>query len=109
MADRWHDYGDDYEEESLEELREILREPPTAITGPLLSVLDVAGSLLQRLPGLQGDHPLKLHQLCYLVQALHLGKTAVPAFQEPIVASSRGPVIEKLAKSSHDGGLPPQY
>ena len=102
VADRWSDYSDDYEEESPDELRAILREPPTAVTAPLLSVHDVADSLIEKLPDLARD-PLKLHQLCYLVQGRHLGRTAVPAFRERISASSRGPIIDGLAKSMHGG------
>ena len=96
----WNDYSDDYEEESLEEVLAILRKPPAAVTAPLLSVADVADSLVEKLPKLARD-AMKLHQLCYLVQAHHLGRTAVPAFRERIIASSRGPLIEALAKSMH--------
>ena len=100
VADRWNDYSDDYEDESPDELVAILRKPPIAVTAPLLSVVDVADFLVEKLPELATD-AMKLHRLCYLVQGRHLGRTAVAAFRERIIASSRGPVIEALAKSMH--------
>ena len=101
MAVSWDDYSDDYEDESLDEVREILRTEPTAVTAPLLSVRDVAELLLERLTDEQVGAS-KLQSLCYLVQGRHLAITAVPAFGDPIYASDHGPFIDALATVGSD-------
>jgi uncharacterized phage-associated protein len=83
-------YEDDV---TVEELRDIMRRPPDAVTGRPASVVDVAEVLLEKLGPLTG---LELDALCYLVQGNHLARTGLPAFLEAIEASPSGPVIPRL-------------
>lgn len=99
VVDSWDDYDDDYEDESLDAVRELLRRGPKAVTAPLLSVRDVAQLILRRMkrPADFYLEPSKLQALCYLVQGRHLGLTGAPAFREQIHASIHGPFIDELS------------
>ena len=88
------------EDESLDDLRSAYRRGQKVITAPLLSVLDIAELVLERLPG-QVDG-WKLEKLCYLVQAKHLARTGLPAFKEPVEAWTHGPVVDHLYQA-HKG------
>lgn len=88
------------EDESLEDLRSAYRRGPKVITAPLLSVVDVAELLLERLHGHVDGW--KLEKLCYLVQAKHLAQTGLPAFREPVEAWTHGPVVDRLYQA-HKG------
>jgi uncharacterized phage-associated protein len=101
VAAGWDDYSDDYEEESLDAVRKILRRGPIAVTEPLLSVRDVAELILERLRNRPVD-PSKLQVLCYLVQGRHLAVTGAPAFGDKIYASPHGPFIDDLATAGSD-------
>ena len=101
VAAGWDDYSDDYEEESLEDVRKILRSGPSVVTEPLLSVRDVAELILERSKDLQMESS-KLQVLCYLVQGHYLASTGAPAFGEGIFASSHGPFIDVLATVGSD-------
>lgn len=101
VAAGWDDYSDDYEEESLDEVRKILRRGPSAVTEPLLSVRDVAELVLERLGNPQID-PSKLQVLCYLIQGHHLAVTGAPAFGDKIYATPYGPLIDELATTGSD-------
>jgi uncharacterized phage-associated protein len=101
MSADWDGRSDFYEDdEPLEDIARIVRRAPNAVTGRPVSVVDVAESLLEKLPGPVDGW--KLEKLCYLVQGKHLTQTGLPAFAEPIEAWSHGPVVDRLYQE-HSG------
>lgn len=95
MTAAWDGHSDFYEEDDpVEGLLAVADMGPDAITGQPVSVLDVAESVLERLPG--GIDGWKLQKLCYLVQAKHLAQTGLPAFREVVEAWTHGPVVNRL-------------
>ncbi len=89
------DVGVDYyeDDEPLERVLEVTAEPPSMVSTPPLSVLDVASSILQRLGKID---TYRLQKLCYYAQAQHVAFYGTRLFHEPIEAWPNGPVVPEL-------------